>query len=79
MVDPALSPIDLGLECCEPWVAKDYFVLPQVGQEELKCGLFRSGLDLQVSEKLEFSALVRGAIDVTVETMSPRLRATEEC
>jgi hypothetical protein len=46
MVDPALLPIDLGLECCKPRVTKNHFVFPQVGQEESKCSSFRSSLDL---------------------------------
>jgi hypothetical protein len=64
MIDPASFPVDFGLKSCEPGVAQDYFVFSQVGQEELKCGLLGSSLDLQVCEELELSTFVWGAIDI---------------
>jgi hypothetical protein len=46
MINPASFPVNLGLERCKPGVSQDYFVFPQVGQEELECGSLGSGLDL---------------------------------
>jgi hypothetical protein len=46
MIDPASPPVNLGLERCKSGVFQDYFVFPQVGQEESEHGPLGSGLDL---------------------------------
>ena len=64
VVDPATFPIYFGLHSCEPWIAKDSFMLAEVRKEELKGDCGRTGAYVQNGVVMKVSASVLGSIDI---------------
>ncbi len=64
MVNPATFPIYFGLHSCEPWIAKDGFMLAEVGEKELKGDCGRTGVYVQNGVVMKVSASVLGPINI---------------
>ncbi len=64
VVNPAAFPIYFGLHSCEPWIAKDGFMLAEVGEKELKRDCGRTGSYIQNGVVMKVSASVLSPIDV---------------
>ena len=64
MVDPATFPIYFGLHSCKPWIAKDGFMLSEVGEKELEGDCGRTSAYVQDSVVTKVSTLVLSPIDV---------------